>query len=211
MTNFEFADALTIDTFPTHNDYYYGSLIESEMKFFKDSENLPYIIKALGGKSSKLTIVYSEYLGQFRGRALTTKKIKEIMNTSRYPLAIKLKDNYYNIGKGFLSRKNRLGRIIDSELLFVACVDDRKSIHNDMSEVKFFISRKVYLEENKPILPAIKDFMNAHTGDVIITNDIRRYVGDTIKTPVGGTLAQQKKYKEAVVLECLGDVLKKGK
>lgn len=206
MTNFEFGDRLEIDPFPTYNDYIYYDLAADDTRFYTDSENLPYIVKGFTDAHKALNkMVYSKYQTQFRGKILTTKKIKEVMNSARYPIRVVLKGFSYFMGKGFLAR-----HLIENkyEYLFVACVNGAKSVYKDISEVKFFISRNIYLEENKPILPAVKDFMNAHRGDIVITNNIHSYVGEVIKIPPGGTLDQQKKYKKAVVIECLKDVLK---
>jgi hypothetical protein len=77
-----------------------------------------------------------------------------------------------------------------------------------MHDIKFFVDKAVYLEENKPIQTAVKDLIGAHVGDVTICNNILDYVGERLTMPRGGSIASRKKYEEAVVRTAIDGILK---
>lgn len=207
MTNLKFRDSLVEDTFIADNDYIYASLTPGKIRFCTDSENYPVILQGSSTATNKITISYAYYHNQFNSRVLTAKKIKEVMDSSRYPIMIKLREKTYFIGKGYMGYKNNLFDRSEPEPLFVACINGKNKYTNDLKQVKFFVNRKVFNEDYKPMHPVVKDFINYHVGDVIITDEMEKYIGETIKLPVGGDLATQKKYRDAVVMECLDDLM----
>lgn len=209
MTNFEFADCLSIDPFSDNNEYNYGVTWLGNTKFCKDSENLPYIFKGQIVQSSPFNMTYCQSTNQLKGRLLTVKKIKEVMNTSRYPLLFRIKDVWYYIGKGYISRVTNLNS--EPTILFVATIKGGTN-PRDLSEVKFFVNRAVFtVEAFKPVVPVVKDFMNNHTGDVILTNNINKYIGESIQVPQNLSLSQLENYTKGVVSECIADIFTNNK
>lgn len=210
MTNFDFADELTVDPFTnSYNSYMYVDHRQSSLRFCADSENIPYIIKGFNpqgvAKDPKNTIYLCDSKTQFKGRLLNTKKIKDVMNSSRGAILVSFKDTWYYMGKGYLSLA--IGNK-EPKMLFVACYNGKKSRLTSLEDIKFFVCRDIFNEEHKVIQPAIKDFINNHVGDVVITNDIGNYVGESIKIPAGSSIAAVKEYTTAVVMECISDVIK---
>lgn len=205
MTNFEFADSLREDLFVDKNEYHYGNTWVGETKFCSNSENYPFIFKGQPLRGNPFSMIYCQSLSQLGGRLLTVKKIKEVMNSSRYPIIFKIKGIHYYIGKGYLSILHSLSA--EPRILFIACINGNTN-PTDLSQVKFFVDRSVFKNETyKPILPAIKDFMNNHIGDVILTNDISQYVGESIKIPTGLSILEMERYTKDVIVECLVDTL----
>lgn len=192
MTTLNFKDELTEDPFSISNGFYYSELQSFGLYFQEDSKNYPYILK--GEISDKVDLQYSDNPNQLRRRLLNTKKIKEVMDSARVPIRVILKGKWYYLGKGFLASS----RAETKELLFIACVDANKQ-YLTMEDVNFFVSKKIYEDEHKPLQPAIKDLIGAHPGDVTVCNNILDYVGERITMPQGGTIASRKRYQDALV------------
>lgn len=195
MTTLEFKDRLTEHPFSYSNDFYYfdESYRSSGLYFDRTSANYPYILK--GGKSDTTELQYCFYTPQLRGRILTIKRIKEVMDSARIPLLFSIKAKWYLLGKGFMAHHSPDG---ENKILFIACVDGMKTI-SSIDQVKFYVSKDIYKDCYKSIQPAIKDLIANHTGDVIICNNILDYIGEKISLPLGVSLSSMNRYKEAVV------------
>lgn len=198
MTTLQFKDALTENAFSYSNGFYYSDLRSLGLYFVKKSDNYPYILK--GAEYDDFEMQFSSYSNQLRGRMLNTKKIKEIMDSSRLPLLFKIKMRPYLIGKGFLSTYDPITGEV--KLLFIACVDDRKGT-TSIEQVKFFVCKDIYTDEHKALQPTIKDLIDSHPGDVVMCNKILDYIGEKISIPRGGTIAERKSYADAVVRAAL--------
>jgi len=196
MTTLDFKDKLTENTFSYGNDFVYDENTKKSFSlyFSRDSINYPYILK--GGQSNEEELEVSIYSYQLRSRVLNTKKIKEIMDSSRLPLLFNIKRRNYLLGKGFLAEYIHGEEI--NKILFVACVDGSKSV-SSMEQVKFFVSKDIYTDEHKALQPAIKDFIGAHPGDVIICKNVLDYVGEKIVFPRGVLISELITYKDAIV------------
>lgn len=197
MTTLNFADGLVENTFSFGNIFTYDEKSPYGLCFAKDSKNYPFILK--GGKSDDFILEYMSYPNQLRGRLLNTKKIKEVMDVAKIPLYFRIKHRSYLIGKGFLSTYDDSG---NHKLLFIACVDGTKNI-TSIDQVKFYVSKDIYLEFYKAVQPAIKDIIAGHTGDIIMCKNILDYIGEKIELPKGVSLPKLNEYKEAVVRTCL--------
>lgn len=204
MTGLNFGDALVENAFSNNNEYNYYVLQPFGLYFDTNSENYPYILR--GGLSDTVELGYANAENQLRGRLLNTKKIKEIMDTSKLPIIIRMKDRLYLIGKGFLSTFDSIRK--DGTLLFVACVDNRKQSVS-MEDIRFFVSKKVYAEEHKPFHSAIKDFTSTHPGDVVFCNNILNYISEKITMPRGGSVSRRLAHRDAVVKAAIETVFVK--
>lgn len=205
MTDLLFYDSLRMNTFQTSNGYYYADMKETNLRFYKNCPNFPYIMLSQW-QNNPTSLVYSSITNQLRGRLLNTAKLKEVLNSSQMPLLFSIKSRWYLIGKGFLAYV--AGNIINAgenmKLLFIACIDNSvpgKII--EISDVRFYFSREIYEDIHKSLLPALKDIMLNHTGDVILTSNLSDRVGDKIVFPRGGTLTDRANYKREVMMECM--------
>jgi hypothetical protein len=203
MTDLIFRDALTENTFSFYNAYNYDQKVGSKL-YFSRERNYPYILT--GGISDDIELEFSLFTYQLRNRVLTTKKLKEIMNSSHLPIWIKIKSTNYLMGKGFLAQFHPAKHEI-TKLLFVACINS--SNITEMKEVKFFISKSVYEEGHKPFHGIIKELVNTHPGDVIICNDLLDYMTERLTIPEGGTVDSRKKYVSALVKATVEESFKK--
>lgn len=202
MTTLEFRDELVENTFTYTNSYIYAPKRSTGHCFAQGEDNYPFVMK--GGTSDTFELEFSAYAYQLRNRLLNTKKIKEVMNSSRVPLIFIIKNVAYLIGKGFLSTYDPRNPE-NNKLLFLACVDGRKVIR-EISQVKFYVSKEVYNEQYKPMHPAIKDIISQHPGDVMMVKNILDYVGLKLVQPRGGSISELERYKEAVVRSSLEEL-----
>jgi len=197
MTTLDFSEGLVENTFSFGNNFLYGEKRPYGLYFCKESQNYPFILK--GGLSDESELEYTWYTYQLRGRLLNTKKLKEVMNSAKIPLYFVIKQIPYLIGKGFLSTFDEAG---NHQPLFMACVDGMKTI-SSIKQVKFYVSKVVYEDRHKAVQTAVKDIVAAHTGDVIMCNNILDYLGERLTFPRGGSLSELNKYKQAVIRTCL--------
>lgn len=199
MTTLEFKDNLTVNKFTYHNEYVYIELAGTGIVYKESETELPFIMRSTyigGGLVHKEgEIVFSSHQRQLRGRAVTTSKIKEILNTARMPILIRSGLTYL-IGKGFLACYTQ-GEI---EVLFLAT---SKKTDSNIEKVKFYISRSVYSTRFKKIQPIIKDLMAVHKGDIIITSNISNYVGSRIPLPIFKSIKEEAKYKDLLFDYCI--------
>lgn len=201
MKTLDFQDALITNTFSRSNSYAYTPYSYSGIYFNKNQSEVPFITRAhvanvsMGDFWHDEEILYAKSLNQFNGRLVSTAKLKEILDTSRVPLKLKIGDYYYLVGKGFLAYIDSNDNI---ELLFLACVPTSKKIV-DISQVKFYISRNVYSEVHKKVSPAIRDIVMEHTGDVVITSNIDNHIGLRLVLPDFKTLKEKREYTAEVV------------
>lgn len=204
MTNFDFYDSLRIHPFTNNNNYTYSGLTNTNLRFFKDCPNYPFIMTS-PHQNDPTVLRYSHYTYQLRGRLLNTARLKEVMDSCPIPLSFKIRERWYLVGKGFLAHMNSTTGFDENlNMLFVACVEMSKPVES-IEDVRFYVSRDIYKEDYKTILPAIKDFMVGHNGDVILTSNIAKRIGDKIPFPRGGTIADRQRYKKAVMLEAMGE------
>lgn len=202
MISLEFKDSLTNNTFRYSNTFNYRDLTSLGLFHRKGSIEMPYIMKNAAHADG---LVYSN-APQFGGRVMSTAKLKEVADSAKVPLKFRLALRDYIIGKGFIGHLLSKGRC---DYLFVACIEAEKKI-TDMKQVKYYVSRKVYLDEHKKILPVVKDFMLLHGGDVVISSDIKKYIVNKLTLPTFTTLSKRKEYANKLVTKCLQDIKKKG-
>lgn len=197
MKTLDFSDGLVENVFTFGNTYAYGEKRSYGLYFSKDSQNYPFVLK--GGVSNDFELEYSWNTHQLRGRLLSTKKLKEVMNTAKIPLYFVIKNVAYLIGKGFLSTYDVCG---NHQPLFIACVDGTKTI-SSIEQVKFYVSKMVYEDRYKAVQPAIKDLVVEHSGDVVMCKNILDYMGERLSFPRRCSLSELNNYKQAVVRTCL--------
>jgi hypothetical protein len=163
----------------------------------KKQEELLYITKSSIQKDQS-EIQFSSTT-QFNSRVITTAKLKEILDSAEAPIYLRIGENGYIAGKGFLAKFVNINRI---EPLFAATFNTKDKTLS-IGNIKFYISRKIYQEEHKKIFPAMTDSLNEHIGDVIISNDIDRFICLSMGLPAFKTLTDRKEYMEQFSSEIL--------
>jgi len=207
MITLEFKDKLVNNRFASNNDYLYAKTRPLNIYYKDNEEEIPYIMIArrpstLSGVEGGLyhiggEIYASFYTRQLRGRVLFTNKIKEVLDGARMPLLFKIGNLQYLIGKGFLAEYVNINHI---NMLFLAVA---KRDVKYMDDVKYYVSRDIYLSVYKRIQPVIKDFMALHKGDIVITSNINKFVGSKIPIPPLKTLGEKLKYQRSLRDYCI--------
>lgn len=209
MITLHFRDSLINNKFNYQNEYYYGGLESLNIHYTKEDIEIPYILIAKDALKKAYhpdgELMFSTMERQLNGRSLTTNRLKEVLDSSRVPLIFKIGGIRYLIGKGFLAEYNSKESI---SVLFLATVEQGKEI-TSISQVKYYISRNVYLARNKKIQPVIKDFMTLHTtGDILITSNVEKYVGHHVKFPSFKSITERKKYTSSIIDQCIDEIRK---
>lgn len=200
MKTLMFYDRLNTHRFRFGNNYTFEDLIKMNLWFPKEAEEFPFLV--MGGNLRDEHIQFSNADGQFQGRQLNTRRIIEILDGPQYPIRVKIGTMEFIAGKGFLARYNNKH---DLDLLYVASITKKQFIDRraDLKEVKFYISKDIYKEEYKSrILVIMKEIMTSHTGDLVITNNIRNYLGGNIVIPPMPSLLVKKAFTNQVVEHC---------
>jgi len=166
----------------------------------KHSKNYLYILRGEyphAQSSSKVQeLYYSSYRFQLGGRFLSTARVKEVLDSSRFPMIIPLKGICFLMGKGFMALLGPGGKI--SRILFAACTEGDGEC--TIEDVKFFVDGEVLYTDNfRPVRTALKDIVKFHPGDITVTRDVGKYVGDRIITPQFTNLRDLDTYKAMLI------------
>jgi len=192
--------------FSRYNDYVYSDLISTNIHYKNSEEEVPFIMRATIGagivKFHDGEIKYSSNERQLRNRVLTTNRVKEILDSAKVPLIVRIGALRYLIGKGFIAMLRNDGTI---DVLFIA-VARKNAVY--IEDVKYYVSRSIYLPAHKKIQLVIKDLISLHRGDVLITNNIEKYVGSKIKLPVGKTIREEIQIKASLIGRCIEEYVK---
>jgi hypothetical protein len=196
MLTLEFKDELTESRFTGGNMFLYGVRKASGIIYSGGEKELPYIFRTSGGyhKDNELFFCLDT---QFRNRRLDNAKVKEILDSARMPIRITSTSgvNYY-IGKGFVGIL-RGGQL---HTLFIAVC--KKGLVTDMGQVKFIVSRELYTDEHKKMWSILSPIVYAHPGDVIITANMRKYIGINLEMPTFTTISQKMEYNRRLINYC---------
>lgn len=209
MMTLDFKNSLINNRFTYNNDYIYSDLDGLNIYYKESEEEIPFIMTAKNDVRGSNPVLFhngemqhSTYSRQLGGRTLTTNRIKEILDGSKIPLLFKIGNHRYLIGKGFLAWYQPDGT---HEVLFIA-VSKRDVSY--MGDVKFYVSRTIYNIRHKKLHPVIKDFMTIHTGDTILTNNIKKYIGSKIEMPTFKTVGSRLKYQKSLIQFCTREYAK---
>lgn len=197
MKSISFRDGLIVNRYSNSNTYVFEDLVSIPTLFDKTCNEIPYLLYDKDISTGFIRIQYSA-TPQFRGRTITLSKMKEIVDSAKHPIMVRNCNNQYLMGKGFIA----IQEASKVKYLFVACIELGKKI-TSMSQIKLYISKEVYKIKYKSIFGMIKEFMVAHSGDVIITNDIDKYIGTKIDFPIFKTLKERKNYMDKLIEESL--------
>lgn len=197
-----FANGLTVSRWSWHNEYCYYEISNSGIYFIPDKEKL-YILTQEHShpiKDGVQELYWDIATPQFNQRIPTTIKIKDILNSARTPMKITI-DRDYIIGKGFMAAYNDG----DIDILFAATCVGKVTSPN---ELKLYKSRNVDLPIHKKIKGAIDKTIAEHGGDVIVTNNLNKYIGATISLPPTKTISEAATRDKQLVSECLDELFK---
>lgn len=210
MITLEFRNELVNNRYSYNNNYVYANAESLGIIYPKSAKEIPFILKAdIEARSFHKTddiyeMYYSTYDRQLNGRTLTTNRIKEVLDSARCPILFKIGTGNYLIGKGFLAKYVSKS---DYDVLFMATIPTAGTI-TSINEVKYYISRNIYLDINKKLQPVVKDFMALHKGEILITSDMSKYVGFNIEFPYFANISSKKAYTEEVLDYCLDEFSK---
>jgi hypothetical protein len=192
MYTLDFRDGLIAHPFSFNNSYTYDDRELLGFRLNKEWDQELYITRAMLGTTrihDEDHLTYSKYDNQLMGRTITALKLREILDSAKMPILIKSTEGAkYLIGKGFLARYHSRRRI---RILLAACVFKGVRITN-ISQVKYYVGRDLYMDENKKVATAVSDMLDAHTGDVITTQDPMTYIGKTSPLIAVGSLREKK-------------------
>lgn len=198
MQTLDFRDGLVNSLFSFNNNYEYGDRQLLGFRINKEWDQELYITRAMMGTTRvhpEDHLTYSTYENQLLGRVITAIKLREILDSARMPIIIKNSEGAkYLIGKGFLARYHNKRRI---KILLAACVFKGVRVTN-ISQVKYYVGRDLYMDEHKKVAAAVSDMLDEHKGDVVITNDIMTYVGKPVPIIAVGSLREKKEMLDRI-------------
>lgn len=199
MLTLDFRDALVNNAFRYTNGFNYTNKAGSGI-FLPDKvgEDTPFIARD-GRYHTDGELILSTSI-QFSRRSVTTAKLKEIMDSARMPIRLTFAGVDIYAGKGFLAMRS--GHTL-GKLLLIACETMGKPATR-MNQIKYYIARQgIKGDTYKKLTPVIKSFMDAHMGDIVISDDIEQYIGRRIKIPNANTIAEKKEFVTRLLSHCL--------
>lgn len=215
MISLEFRDNLVNNRFSYYNEYYYNDMESLNIYYTSEDPEIPFILTGNGTSITNKNLhkiedglfemYYSDYHRQLNGRVLSSAKMKEVIDGARCPIKFRIGSHYYLLGKGFIAHLVDDGNI---NVLFMATIANGTK-PTSLLDVKYYISRDIYLETHKKLHPVLKDFLSIHRGDVFITGDIDRFVGHKIPIPLFKSLSERKRYNDQLIDFCVNKLAKK--
>lgn len=201
MNNLNFQNALTGSKFRYGNEFIFRDLTPLPLMFKKGEKWLPYFSTAVTYHTKEVMQMTPTL--QFGGKSLTVLKLKEVMNSAAVPMIVQVVDKKYLACKGFLAEYKTK---TDIDILFMACINSEiKTTH--INDVTFYVSRNVYMEKHKRVMPAVRDFMKDHTGDVLMTSSILKYIGSKANIPSFKTIGERNAWEKQFKAHCVKKIV----
>lgn len=204
MLNLSFDNTLRQHQFRRQSSYIYNELIESSIFVARTNRKVPLIFR--GPATSHAVdgnLVYS-LSRQFRGYKVTKLQLIEIFNTAPIPIIVPYMTYTLLVGKGFLARYDRTN--VGNEMTVLVFVQAPNRPVIEVSDLDYIVDRKLYLAENRGIQSAIMPFIDTHTGEVLITPNIQKYLGDKVKLPRFANISQRRTHVDNLLLRAFEKV-----
>lgn len=201
MISFNFLDRLTINTFSReNNNYSYNAKILSDITV--NSEKLVPLLFHSNNKfiCNRENIEISNW-EQFSGKTINKLKAKEICDSSKCPLRIKIKSKYYYLGKGFIATEKDY--TIDTVLMLLT-IPHIEYDNNLLSDINLIVN-PAYEAESQVIKSIVKEYISENTGDIIVTQKIEKYINEIIVLPEFTTINGKKEYVDNLVSDIIED------
>lgn len=203
--NFAFEQELKNHRFARFNQYSVGRLIET--RIHSDLKKDAYI--PLITYNNPFTI-HEDFLMmstqvQLRGRTITKDKACEIMNTAPFLLALTFANRRVLLGKGFMGLIDRDTNEITP--LFVAMVKNKRNATEH--DIILYTSKLLKNPDFRHFEQTLLDFYKEHKGDIVITDNVYKYVGSKIPMPVFKSLAERSTYVSELISTSLSTVFGK--
>lgn len=196
MTDFNFRDGLMESTFSRGNLFALHNLSSSNI-FCANEKYYPFIMKGTE-VSDRTDADYIERAAdvQFGGRVLNRERILEVMNSSKVLLSISVNSILYAIGKGFIGLYEGT-KVIP---LLVYTIPGADYIDNDFRDLTILVDNRYSLQPSV-IKAIIQNCIKESKGDVIVTNDICKFLTGKIKLPRFRNITQRKEFIQNKIAE----------
>lgn len=132
---------------------------------------------------------------QFEGMNATKDKMVELLNIARFPVKVNYGEHQYYVGKAFLARIEP-----DTEEVKYLLVGTFNNTLTKVEDVTMWVASEVHTDKaNRPAQVIINLFLADFKGDIIITPDVLKYVGDRIDIPEFSTLDEREEHINKIV------------
>jgi len=196
MIDFSFTDRLV--NYPVRRSSYFSrSELQKTALLLYNSRYTPLISLTNEGRASG-AVYYTNDI-QFRNQALNKDRLLEILNSSGTLLKVKVTGIPTYIGKGFI------GKVLNEysmKPLMVYTVPEANYTDNLTSDLTILIDNS-WKEESASVKALITACLSEHTGDVIYTTDVAKYITGKLKLPKFRTPAEKKEYTMNFVSQCV--------
>lgn len=204
MFTYQFADELTVSPFSFSNLYNYGPMEATDIAFSNWSKEVAFIFKEPTQKHRSGFLMYAN-TSQFRRRTITKERALHIINTARVLLKITYQREMYLMGKGFIGLFDERSRKV--HMLFIATIPNHDNWVD--TDLKFYESKLLRTRDYRHIQVLAETLIGDHKGDIILTDDISKLVGDRLTIPAFETLSARNTYVRDLVSFCLAEEKRK--
>lgn len=189
------------------NNLQFRNFISSDINVSSNSVfRVPLIFLGDVFHKNRGKIMLADYL-QFDGMKPTKDKMIELLNISPLPVRVHYGEHFYYIGKAFLARIEPDTGEIKYLLIGTYSREEPSKVEN----VTMWVASEVHSDKtNRPAQVIINLFLAEFKGDIIITPDILRYVGDRIDIPNFSTLDERQEHIDKIIDFSLKEFIKNG-
>lgn len=202
MLSLSFDNQLRTHVNRRNNDYRYDLLTETSIIIPPNAKRIPYIFKEPGNVHRELGVLrYSNNRSQLNGTKATKLQLAEVFNSARIPIIVRYTSFILLVGKGFLAELSPDGTV--SPLVFVQS-PNRDDV--ELRDLEFIVDRKLYSSEYRYIQSAVGIFIDSHVGEVLITPNIMKYLGEKIKVPRFSRLSERAAFVNNLILQSFNKI-----
>lgn len=205
MRDLQFSNSLTSHRFARDyfNNYQFHGFIATPIIITPETaKNIPFIYYGHSvHRRDDHKIKYSNS-AQFNNMRVTKEKALEILETSPVPLKINYNGTLYLMGKAFIAEFNERGEVVP---LMVGTVDRKDDVAQfSKRDITFYVAAHTQNnKEKRNIQVLISIYLQDHIGDIIVTPDIYKHIGERIRLPHFNTLSEKKAYIDDMIRFCL--------
>lgn len=203
MNDFQFNSRLIKHKFAKQslNQISYRDEINTGIIISSNSTRIPVICINNGSymryvrRSNNLVVCNYE---NFNGMKLTKEKMVELLNISYFPIKVFYLNHVYYVGKAFLARVEPDG----IKYLLIGTVPRKSDQNYSTKEVTMWVNSEVHSKkENRPEQVVINLFLSSFDGDIIITSDVVKYVGNKFNIPEFETIDEYEDFTKEFLFD----------
>lgn len=204
MRDLLFSNSLTTHRFARDyfNIYQFHGFVAMPITITPETiKNIPYIYFGHNvHRRDDQKIKYSN-AAQFNNMRVTKEKALEILETAPCPLKVSYNGTLYLMGKAFLAEFDERGNVVP---LMVGTVDRNTTAVYDKRDFTFFVAAHTQNnKEKRNVQVLISIYLQDHLGDIVVTPDIYKHIGERIRLPHFNTLAEKRQYIDEMISFCL--------